>query len=95
MKKSIQCFGLLSLCALGAQAAEVPTPSCDEIRVQIRSQTGLLPKINTELLQTISRNPQCQFTSAEAYRSAYGDKPIPVHAPRAQHSRHEEEDDDD
>ena len=96
MKKSIHVVGILSLCALsslGAQAADLPTPSCDEIRVQIRAQTGLLPQANIDLLRSIGLNQQCQFTAAEVYRGAYGDKPLPVQAPRDPHRSHDHDDD--
>ncbi|MEI8168579.1 MAG: hypothetical protein WCG50_02815 [Rhodoferax sp.] len=93
MKKSIHLFGILSLCALGAQAADVPAPTCDEIRVQIQAQTGLLPQANIDLLRTIGLNQQCQFSAAEVYRGAYGDKPLPVQAPRAPHRSHDHDDD--
>jgi hypothetical protein len=93
MKKSIQLLGILSLCALGAQAAELPAPTCEEIRVQIQAQTGLLPQANVDLLRTIGLHQQCQFTAAEVYRGAYGDKPLPVQAPPARHRSHDQEDD--
>lgn len=93
MKKTILCLGVLSLLALGVQAAEVPTPSCDEIRVQIASQTGLLLQPNIELLRTIGLNQTCQFSAAEVYRGAYGDKPLPVQKPRAHRAAHEDDDD--
>ena len=99
MNKLIKRFFLLAFCAVGAHAAEVPAPTCDEIRLQIAAQTGLLPKVNTDLLRTIGLNQQCQFTAAEVYRGAYGDKPLPVQAPRARYKRHEDQhdrhDDDD
>ena len=93
MKKTIPLFGILSLCALAAQAAELPAPTCDEIRVQIQAQTGLLPQPNTDLLRSIGLNQHCQFSAAEVYRGAYGDKPLPVQAPRTPHRSHDHDDD--
>lgn len=93
MRKTILCLGVLSLLALGAQAAEGPAPSCDEIRVQIAAQTGLLPQPNVELLRTIGLNQACQFSAAEVYRGAYGDKPLPVQTPRTHRASHDEDDD--
>ena len=93
MKKSSHLFGILSLCALGAQAADLPAPTCDEIRVQIQAQTGLLPQANVDLLRTIGLNQHCQFSAAEVYRGAYGDKPLPVPAPRTYDRSHGHDDD--
>ena len=99
MKTLIQRFFVLTFLAVGVHAAEVPAPSCDEIRLQIAAQIGLLPTVNTDLLRNIGLNQQCQFTAAEVYRGAYGDKPLPVEAPRARYKRHEDRhdrhDDDD
>lgn len=93
MKKTILYLGVLSLSAFGAQAADGPAPSCEAIRVQIAAQTGLRPQANIELLRTIGLNQACQFSAAEVYRGAYGDKPLPVQAPRAHRASHDEDDD--
>lgn len=93
MKNSIHLFGILSLCTIGAQAADLPAPTCDQIRGQIQAQTGLLPQANIELLRSIGLNQQCQFSAAEVYRGAYGDKPLPVQAPRTQQRSHDHDDD--
>ena len=90
MKKLIPLFGILSLSAL---AADLPAPTCGEIRAQIRAQVGLLPQPNTDLLRAIGLNQHCQFSAAEVYRGAYGDKPLPVQAPRAPHRSHDHDDD--
>lgn len=62
-----------------AHAAE-PSPqteTCDQIREQIRSHTGIPARPNTVLLGKVGANKKCRFTSAEAYRAAWGDKPMP------------------
>lgn len=90
MNKSIQRFFLFALCSVGVQAAQVPAPTCDEIRTQIAAQRGLLPAVNIDLLRDIGQNQYCQFTSAEVYRGAYGDKPLPVELPRKRYKKHED-----
>lgn len=90
---------LLPIFLLGfgiAHAAEPGTPaeSCDQIRDQLRAHTGLPSKPNTTLLGKISANRQCRFTSAEAYRAAWGDKPMPQDLPRdKRHKRHGQDND--
>lgn len=74
-----------------ANAAE-PLPSCAQIRAEISAQTGLLPKVNTELLGKLSDRADCKFTAAEAYRAAYGDKPIPK-SEVGDRPRHDDDDD--
>ena len=95
MNKFIKRFFLLAFCAVGVHAAEAPAPNCDEIRLQIAAQTGLLPTVNTDLLRTIGLNQTCQFSAAEVYRAAYGDKPLPVEAPRERYKKHEDHQEDD
>lgn len=57
--------------------------SCEQIREQIRAHTGIPAKPNTILLGKIGANKKCRFTSAEAYRAAWGDKPMPKDGRRA------------
>lgn len=66
--------------AQAAVAAELPAESCDQIRAQIKAHTGLPSKPNTTLLGKVGANEQCRFTSTEAYRAAWGDKPMPKEA---------------
>jgi hypothetical protein len=63
--------------AASPTAAAAQAESCDQLRAQIRAHTGLPAKPNTDLLSKVGANPTCRFTSAEAYRAAWGDKPIP------------------
>jgi hypothetical protein len=37
---------------------------------------------NTTLLRNISVHQECRFSSAEVYRAAYGDKPMPIQMAR-------------
>jgi hypothetical protein len=94
MQKLLPLIGLLSLFSLGANAADVEAQTCEQIRGQIETITGLVPKADTELLQKLSMRQECRFSAAEAYRAAYGDKPAPpeqdYHHRRASH----DEDDD-
>jgi hypothetical protein len=94
MLKQYPVLGLLVILAMGAHAADVPAPTCDQIREEIKAVKGLAAMINTELLQKISLRSDCQFTSAEVYRAAYGDKPLPPPEPYRQHNneRHDEDD---
>lgn len=96
MKKSLALIGLLGLWVLGANAAEtadVPVQTCEQIREQIKTVTGLDPKGNTELLQSLSLRTECQFSSAEVYRAAYGDKPLPKPDVHQHPARHDDDED--
>lgn len=79
--------------AQGATAQEFPPGPCDQIRAQIKEHKGIPAKPNTELLRRIGTNNQCGFTSAEVYRAAWGDTPLP--SPRTRERRHRKHDDDD
>ena len=77
MRKCILVIGLFGLAVTNANSATSQTESCDQIRTLIKAQTGVPPKVNTELLQKLAR-PECRFSAAEVYRAAYGDKPMPI-----------------
>lgn len=71
---------LLLLCAGAAHAADPAAPaaeSCDRIRAQIQAHAGVPDRPNTVLLAKVGANRKCRFTGAEAYRAAWGDKPMP------------------
>lgn len=70
-------IGWLGLFAASAHAAEPQLETCEEIRAQIKAQTGVLAKPDLKLLAKVGANKKCRFTEAEAYRAAYGDKPLP------------------
>jgi len=93
MQKQHLALGLLTMLAMGAHAADAPAQTCDQIREEIMAVKGLTAMINTELLQKISLRSDCQFTSAEVYRAAYGDKPLPP--PESYHQHNNERHDDD
>jgi hypothetical protein len=78
-----------------ARAAEPGSPdeSCEQIREQIRAHTGLPTKPNTTLLGKVGAHEECRFTSAEAYRAAWGDKPLPQDQGRNnRHKKHRHDD---
>jgi hypothetical protein len=77
MFRSLTLAGLLGLATFGANAAAAGAQSCQQLREQIRAQTGILSKPDTELLQKLGARPECRFSAAEVYRAAYGDKPLP------------------
>lgn len=95
-------IGLLSLFAVSANAAVTQvqtraasqTETCEQIRAQIKEQTGVLVKPDLKMLAKVGANKQCRFTAAEAYRAAYGDKPLPKSEPRTRRDRHRDGDDD-
>ncbi len=82
-------FGLL---VVGANAADVPTQTCEQIRDEIRSVIGIVPIVDTDLLQKISLRSECQFSSVEVYRAAYGDKPLPKQDTYQRQESHQDDD---
>jgi hypothetical protein len=94
VKKTLPFAGLLSLVAFCANGAEVPDQTCEQIREQIKAQSGALPKANTELLKKLSARQECRFSAAEVIRAAYGDRPFPKQDAHA-HRTHVDDDDDD
>ena len=93
MKKMLSLIVLLGCFASGVHAANELPASCDEIRIQIQSVTGLLSTPNIELLKQISIHQDCNFSSAEVYRAAYGDKPLPPPESPGHHNRQEWDED--
>lgn len=92
MRKYFTIIGFVSLMTLNAAAAEAQAESCEQIREQIKAQTGLLPKADTGLLQKLSMRSECRFSAAEVYRAAYGDKPLPKTEQRGRQSSHDDDD---
>jgi len=95
--KSAIVVSLLALCIGAAQAAapaEAPTESCEQIRAQIKAHTGTPAKPNTALLGKVGMNRKCRFTSTEAYRAAWGDKPMPPDERRVRRAKQRAGDDD-
>ena len=77
MKKLLLSVVLLDCFANVVYAANELPATCIEIRAQIQAVTGLVSKPNMELLEHISIHQGCNFSTAEVYRAAYGDKPLP------------------
>lgn len=80
-------IGLLGLLAVNAHAAAPQVESCEQIRLQIKAQTGVLPKPDTVMLAKLDAQPECLFSTAEMYQAAFGDKPMPK-------KEHRDDDDD-
>lgn len=87
-------IGLLGLLAVNANAAAPQVESCEQIRLQIKAQTGVLPKPDTALLGKLDAQPECHFSTAEMYRAAFGDEPMPKIEPRDRRAKHRDDDDD-
>ena len=92
MKAILIVIALLGGGATATQAAEDLPQTCLQIRERIKAVTGLVAVPGIDLFQQIGKHPECNFTSAEIYRAARGDKPPPqeFHGDRRSH----EQDDD-
>ena len=93
MYKLLPLFVFLGGLTSGAQAADDQLQTCDQIRGQIQAVTGLVPMPDLDLLKQISLRQECVFSSAEAYRAAYGDKPLPPQGAPAHHENRDRDDD--
>ncbi len=82
----------LGILPVGVAWANPPAQSCDQIRARIKAHTGLPDRPNTPLLAQVGENRQCRFTAEEAYRAAWGDKPMPKDSPGQKRARHREDD---
>lgn len=85
---AILCIALLL--PLSSLANQPQEESCEQIKVRIASQTGMLSKPDTDLLKTVGSRKECRFTSAEVYRAGFGDLPKAPYEP----PRYREHDDD-
>lgn len=95
MMKTISTILLaLSMTTVQAATPVVQEESCDQIKEEIRAHTGIPAKPNTLLLSKIGAINKCRFTSAEAYRAVWGEKPLPKDDRRDRHSKAREHDDD-
>jgi hypothetical protein len=92
MKKQFVAISLLSLFAFCVSAEEALAQSCEQIRGQINRQTGMLPAVNTRLLQNLSLRQDCRFSAAEVYRAAFGDRPLPKQSAFAAQTRIQDDD---
>lgn len=93
MTKILPMIILLGCFGSGVNAANELPAVCDEIRDQIQLVTGSVSTPNLELLQHISMHQECNFSSVEVYRAAYGDKPLP-RPDSSSHNNNQERDDD-
>jgi hypothetical protein len=85
---------VLGTAAVQAAAPGTQAEACDQIRARIQAQTGLLARPDTALLEMVGLRPECRFSAAEAYRAAYGDRPMPVDQRRERRRRRHDDDDD-
>jgi hypothetical protein len=92
MKATLPMIALVSCFESGAIAVDEPPPTCTQIREQIKAVTGLVVTPSFDLLRQIGVRRDCNFSSAEAYRAAYGDKPLP---PQETHDQHDNEEQND
>ena len=93
--KAIALFLLaVSVTTVHAAPATAQEDSCEQIREQIKAHEGVPTKPNTVLLSKVGANKKCRFTSAEAYRAAWGDKALPKDDRRDRRSRDHGHDDD-
>lgn len=92
MKKSLSLIALLGCFVSVAQAADEPPQTCPQIRERIKAVTGLIAAPSMDLLKQIGMHQECNFSSAEVYRAASGDKPPP---PQELHDHNSQERDDD
>lgn len=93
MKKTLLLIVLLGSFASFAQVADELPQTCLQIRERIKTVTGLVATPSMDLLQQISKHQDCNFSSAEVYRAAYGDKPLPSQESHDFHSRQDRDDD--
>lgn len=99
MKAVIHIFMALGISSV--QAAN-DSGACASIRAEIQAQNGILASPNVDLLRKVGTHRECRFSSAEVYRAAYGDKPMPARTQsdaQDSHSdhksrRHHDDDDD-
>lgn len=80
----------LILLSVPLHAADSQADSCDAIRARI----GVQALADPDLLRSLAERQDCAFTSAEVYRAAYGDRPLPPPEPRESRHRHQHDEDD-
>lgn len=93
MKKMLLLVALLGSFASFAQVADELPQTCLQIRERIKAVNGLVAIPSMNLLQEIGKHQECNFSSAEVYRAAYGDKPLPLQ--ESHDFRYSQERDDD
>ena len=93
MKAILTVIALMGGFSSATQAAEELPQTCVQIRERIKAVTGLVAVPSIDLIQQIGKHPECDFTSAEIYRSARGDMPPPPQEAHDQHRSQEHDDD--
>ena len=94
MKAPFFLTGLLIFANLGANAAPATPDACEQMRAQIQPVTSLVTVPDKDLLLKMSTlPPACQFSSAEVYRAAYGDTPLPTRDKGHRQPRNDSDDD--
>jgi len=92
MKPILIAIALLGGFASATQAAEELPQTCIQIRERIKAVTGLVAVPSIDLIRQIGKHPECNFTAAETYRAARGDRPMP---PQESHDQRRSQDQDD
>jgi hypothetical protein len=93
MKKTLFLIVMLGSFASVVRAADESPQTCLQIRERIKAVTGLAPIPGQDLLKQIGLNQECNFSSAEVYRAAYGDKPLPPQEFQDHHGNGDGDDD--
>jgi len=93
MYKSLIVLGLFGLFGGTAGAAEREVESCEQLRLKIQAKTGVVSTVDVDLLGQLPQRPECRFSADEAYRAAYGDRPLPPPERDAPEHRHHRDDD--
>ena len=77
MKHALSLLVFLVCLATDVQAADEVPQTCSQIRERIKAVTGVDVSPSMDLLKQIALHQECNFSSAEVYRAAAGDKPLP------------------
>ena len=77
MKYAPSLIVFLGCLTAGVQAADELPQNCSQIRERIKAVTGPDISPSMDLLEQIALHQECNFSSAEVYRAAAGDKPLP------------------
>lgn len=93
MRYALSIIVFLGCWTPGVQAAEELPQICSQIRERIKAVTGLDISPSMDLLKQIALHQECNFSSAEVYRAAAGDKPPPAQE-RHEHRESRESDHD-
>lgn len=93
MKHALSLIVFLVCLASDVQAADEVPQTCSQIRERIKAVTGVDVSPSMDLLKQIALHQECNFSSAEVYRAAAGDKPPPAQERHGHHDAREWDDD--